>query len=516
MKQLSIGTYSRKDHKLKAKEMPKREARVRPKRELPVYQGQGKKRSKLFKLLVLFVFVLIVGLVGFGYLRLQEVNSRVERFDEEGNKVECTNILNPDCWTDAFKPQLKQTNGYTNALVLGLDTRKSSNSLNNTDSIIFVSFNHKTQKTMMISIPRDFYADPYQTKINAVYAFTKDKKPDDPFFYIKEYITQLTGQPIHYMGTIRFEGVTEGIDQIGGVEICIPDAFTAQYPNPKATPSSREQWTYYKFEAGCQTLDGEHALVYARFRYVPKGPSSLASDFSRARRQQEIIEAVKTKILAEDLSIGERAEKYWALLTTFNENVSVYGVTFEDVLAGLAFIDTADRDPINIVLDPNFGGLNKLIYADNGSATGYIIRARDKTYQAIRDEIELIWKHPEFYKDQPTILVRNMSGAKSLPADNAAIKLKDDIRFYTWFNVQDEALSDKFSGIQLVDFTGGEKSASFKWLQDYFGDKATVVSKPEEIGISRTNRKEDFAILVGGEATPTPSPTMEITETGGQ
>ena len=511
MKQIKIGTYSNKQRKLQFQTQKVRETRpVESDRRNVAYKPRHKRRFFSKKLITVFVIFLLIGILGFGYLRLQQVNSRVEKFDEGGNKIECNNILNPECWTEAFKPQLKQTDGYTNGLLIGLDTRKNSGSLKNTDSIIFFSFNHKTQKTMLVSIPRDFYADVYHTKINAIYAFTSNKKPDDEFFYLKEYISQVIGMPIHYFGYIRFEGVIEAINTVGGVEVCPADAFTAMYPNPAATPSSKQQWLYYDFIKGCQTLDGEKALVYARFRFIRKGPSYLASDFSRARRQQEIIEAVKDKIVAEDLTIGERAEKYWSLFQNFSDSVYIEDPNFEDLLAGLSFINSADRDPTNVVLDPNFGGLNRLIYASSDPGTGYIIRARDKTYKAIQKELANIWEHPEFYKDQPTLMVRNMTGSK-LPDTNIAIKLKNDIAYYTWYNVQDDAKTDKFAGIKIVDYTGGAKAQSIKFLLEYFGLEE-VEKEPEKYGITRTKRNEDIAIVVGVAelpTTPTPTPTPE-------
>ena len=130
-----------------------------------------KKKFKPSKKLVLIIitFLIFAGVIAFIYYRFNSYNVRVQSFDENGNATNtCTNILNPECWTDAFKPQLKQTNGYTNVLILGLDTRPNG-SLLNTDSIIVGSYNHNTRKTMLISIPRDFYSQKYKVKISAVY-----------------------------------------------------------------------------------------------------------------------------------------------------------------------------------------------------------------------------------------------------------------------------------------------------------------------------------------------------------
>ncbi|KXK27293.1 MAG: Regulatory protein MsrR [candidate division WS6 bacterium OLB20] len=508
MKKLNVGTYS-KGSRLKQVEKPAGSGTSRPK------NGGGRSSRKdrpatripVKRAAMVLGGLFFAGMLVFGYMRLQAINARVEKFDEGGNKIECTNILNPECWTDAFKPQLKQTDGFTNGLVVGLDTRTGgSDSLRNTDTIMFFSFNHETQKTMLVSIPRDFYVPVYATKINAIYAFTGDRKPEDPFFYLKETVSDIVGQPIHYFATVRFEGVTEAIDKIGGIEVCIEDTLTAQYPNDEATASSPDQWLFYEFEEGCQQLDGEHALVWSRFRYVRKGPSVYASDFSRARRQQQVLESVKDKLLGEDSSVSEKAEYYWSLIETFSESVTFYDLAFEDILAGLAFLDTADKDPVNVVLDPALGGYNSLIYADSSTSAGYTIRARDESYSAIQSYLESIWKFSDFWKEQPTIVVRNVSDVKLLPDDHPAVALKDDIEFYNEILYYNEEQTDQFAGIKIFDFTAGEVPGSLSWISDYLGVDVSE-ELPEQYGFERSSKEEDILIVVGPAELPTPTPS---------
>ncbi|MBW7953879.1 LCP family protein [Candidatus Dojkabacteria bacterium] len=492
MRKLNVGTYSTKVQKLQS------EKAIPSKKEPSRANRKARKGFPIKRLVSVLVVLLIAGGAVFGYMRLQALNSRVEKFDEQGNKLECTNILNPECWTTAFRPQLKQTNGFTNGLVLGMDSRTGKgDSLKNTDTIMFFSFNHETQKTMLVSIPRDFYIPVYAAKINAIYAFTGNRNPDDPFFYIKETVSQILGQPIHYFATVRFEGVVDAIDKIGGIEVCVDDTLTAQYPNDNAKPSDAQQWFFIEFPEGCQQMDGEKALVWSRFRYVAKGPSSYASDFSRARRQQQVTEAVKDKLLAEDISVAERAERYWSLMQTFNESVDFYGVSFEDILAGLAFIETADRSPINVVLDPALGGINKLIYATSHPNAGYIIQARDSSFKTIQSFIGRIWDNADFYKEQPKIVVLNLSEEKILAKDHPAVALKDKIEFYEQFQYFNEDTTEAFTGIKVFDFTAGKVNGSLNYILDYFGLEEAE-EFPELYDLKRKNN-EDILIVVGPE-----------------
>jgi len=520
MKSLRIGVYSQKNNSLKPsvhRELIKRTndhntyTKNFQNYDFKTIHPENKKR-RFGKKFVISSLVIFFVLIGFGYFRLQAINSRVEKYDEEGNKITaCSNILNPQCWTEAFRPQLKQTDGLTNALIIGLDTRENSGSLKNTDSIIIISFNHETQKIVVISIPRDFYSYEYHTKINAVYAFTYNRNKDDEFYYLKESITKILNLPIHYVATVRFSGVIDLVNNIDGIEVCPQDAVTTNYPNDDPVTNRSKPWLQYSFTKGCQEVDGEKALVYARFRYVRKGPSYYASDFSRARRQQEVIGKIKDKILSQEQTIGERAENVWSLYQSLSKNITL-DITFEDVLATISYLETADKSPINIVLDPTLGGLNRLIKSENTPATGYIIKSLDKSYKSIQAEIAQIIEFADFYREQPSILVRNQTGANVLPNDHIVLKLRNDSRYYNSFNILNEKKSDKIFDINVFDFTAGAKPLSQGYIKKFLGiaetDTTAVVHLPETYGITRSNKNEDFLIVVGPVApTPTINPT---------
>jgi len=467
---------------LRRKKLPKRLS----------HKSKNKKKS-LSKLVSLIVAFGIVGLGVFGYYRLQALNARRDTHDENGEKIECTNILNPDCWTDVFTPQLKQTDGFTNALIVGIDTREagvSGSGLMNTDTMIFASFNHETEETMLISIPRDFYVNEYSTRLNSVYAFTYKINDEDPYFYLKEMFAKILGKPVHYMVEVRMSGVEDAINDIGGIEICPETYVKARYPEPG------KGWKNYEFDKGCQEIDGKQALVWARFRKVSRGDTRYASDFSRNRRQQEIIESVKDKMLAQEMSVQERAETYLDLVDTYKDTVSVE-IGLEDILAGLAYIDSANRDPINVVLDPNFGGINKYIYTpvNNGF---YHIKARDTSYKKIQAELDNIWDWSAFYKDRPTIAVQNMTG-EDLTDDHLMNQLYEEARFTDGIFINNVNQTDKFTGIKIFDLSDGNMSNSTKYLLNYLGVESLETFPPEEFGQTQTSRKEDILILIGPE-----------------
>jgi hypothetical protein len=299
--------------------------------------------------------------------------------------------------------------------------------------------------------------------------------------------------------------VIKGVNQLGGLQICPAEGFTAKYPNDNRKPGE-SGWKYYEYQAGCQAVDGERALVYARFRHITKGPGTLASDFSRARRQQEVLESIKDKLLAEDVSITTRAENYYNLLQTFQEYVRM-DLTFEDILAGLSLIDTADKDPINIVLDPTFGGQGNLIHQKAGPI--YYIEARDKSYNGIQNELNNIWTYADFFRENPKIMIINLSGAE-LTQENILVKMKNEAKYTNGILLENGIITDKFSGIKIFDFTAGAKIKSTGYLLKTLGVDKIETATPEEFGLARSANNEDFLIVVGPENTPSEilSPTL--------
>lgn len=511
MNHIEIGSYSpktgwkqkqqlQKVHNDQAREQESGRATARNAKKTNTKKSGKRKPRRLKKLFAGCAMFLVLGFCGFLFYNFGNRVPGVNVPLIQPAQSLCTNLLDPKCWTDNFRPKLKQTEGYTNFLVVGLDTRENDSGLLNTDTIVLLSFDHNTQETMLISIPRDFYSPKYATRINAIYAFTKDRDKTDPFRYLKEEVSSITGQEIHYFATVKFDTFKDVVDEFNGIEVCPEEAFTAQYPNENSRGGS--QWVYHDFQKGCQTVTGEKALVYARFRYVSKGPSSLASDFSRARRQQEVIEAIKDKALSQDMSISDRSSKYWGLLQSFRQNIDT-NIGFEDILAGLGQVNAASKQPLNVVLDPAFGGMNSLIITDSSSGA-YYIKAKDSTYANIKKELQKIRENPELYKEQPSILVKNQSKTY-LNTVHPVKTLEQELVFKQSFTYKNEFGKADFTGIKLVDFTNGEKPETKKQIMD----ELDIVQEtdPSEVGIVQSSAKEDFVIIVGLPLT-SPSGTL--------
>ncbi|MCC6957872.1 MAG: LCP family protein, partial [Anaerolineales bacterium] len=98
-------------------------------------------------------------------------------------------------------------------------------------------------------------------------------------------VESFLGIPINYYAQVDFSAFVRFIDEIGGVKIDVPYEITIDL-------LGKGFQTKKKLKPGVQTLPGEWALAYARNRYTEGG------DFDRARRQQQVIMAIRDKIVS--------------------------------------------------------------------------------------------------------------------------------------------------------------------------------------------------------------------------
>lgn len=206
-----------------------------------------------------------------------------------------------------------------------------------TDSMMVVHIDPKQQKTTLISIPRDIWikiptngTDGSYAKINAAYEYGLDTtsfpgkqdqfKGADGGGHMAEYVvSQVTGLPISYFVGMDFSGFTHTIDTLGGVDINVETAFDDyEYPidgkeadlcgqpqsaiptlDAQATQSAVEmvypcRYQHLHFDKGLTHMDGVRALTYVRSRHSLQD----GTDFGRAKRQRNLIIAVKQKVLS--------------------------------------------------------------------------------------------------------------------------------------------------------------------------------------------------------------------------
>lgn len=166
-------------------------------------------------------------------------------------------------------------------LLVGTDTREGKSyklSDGRSDSCILVRIDPINYVVTMISIPRDtkITVDGYTQKFNATYAAGGIKAT------IKQ-VKEMMGVDISHYAEISFNGLTDMVDAVGGVEVDVPQAISD--PNVDVY-----------VPAGRQTLNGVQALSFSRSRHFGDG------DFTRSADQRVLIEALINKAYHTDIS----------------------------------------------------------------------------------------------------------------------------------------------------------------------------------------------------------------------
>lgn len=179
-------------------------------------------------------------------------------------------------------------------LLLGIDTGDLGRTeQGRSDSMIVATINPNTEKTTLLSIPRDTYAEivGYGTwdKINHAYAFGGTAMSINS-------VQNLLDIPIDFYVAVNMAGIKEVVDAVGGVDVDSPIAFNQNG---------------YDFVVGTNHLDGEAALSFSRMRY-----EDPAGDTGRQGRQRLVIEAVLRK-----LATPETLMNYQAILASLSANV---------------------------------------------------------------------------------------------------------------------------------------------------------------------------------------------------
>ncbi|MBQ7294577.1 MAG: LCP family protein [Clostridia bacterium] len=171
--------------------------------------------------------------------------------------------------------ELYSSKNVINVLLVGLDSKDALEYGGNSDSLILVSLNKKTEKISMCSFFRDSWCymnvggrDRY-AKINSSYFHGGSDALIDT-------IERNFKIDIDYYVAVDFSSFRDIIDALGGITVPVQE-YEANYIN-KTNPD-------FHIEAGeAVKLTGKQALVFARIR-----KSDYDSDVSRTRRQRQVI-----------------------------------------------------------------------------------------------------------------------------------------------------------------------------------------------------------------------------------
>jgi LCP family protein required for cell wall assembly len=246
-------------------------------------RGTGRVRTRVLGSLAVFVAICLVGVSLTAYLKFRSVWDSIHRVQVTGLGVR------PPKFTDAM-----------NILLIGSDTRSGAKGSfgagvtgQRSDTIIVLHLAPGGRSAIVLSIPRDSVvpvlscpaeagspgqkAQPGQVEqINATFAY------GGPGCLWKT-VEQTTRLRLEHFIELNFTGFEHVVNDIGGVNICLPFAIN--------DPLSR-----LRLGPGQHHVGGAEALAFWRARYIGQG-----SDLQRIERDQYLMAAVLQGVERSDL-----------------------------------------------------------------------------------------------------------------------------------------------------------------------------------------------------------------------
>ena len=190
-------------------------------------------------------------------------------------------------------PRPRDGDSRVNILVMGLDYgdwSEDRQGASRTDSMLLFTLDPQSQSAGMLSIPRDLWVDIPgfgYGKINTAHYLGDiyNLEGSGPGLALKT-VENFLDLEINYYAIVDFSTFEDFIDELGGIIIDVPEELTVDPIGPGNTVT---------LSPGVQTLNGPVALAYARNR------ETIGSDYDRSQRQQQVILAIRQRILDLDM-----------------------------------------------------------------------------------------------------------------------------------------------------------------------------------------------------------------------
>lgn len=244
--------------------------------------------------------------------------------------------------------------GVTWILAVGSDARPGQDMLRSRgDAIQVIGLNGSTGAATSIGIPRDSWVPIPGHGSEKINSSLYLGGPD----LMARTVSQFLGVDIDYVMVTRFEFFSAMVDDIGGIEVQNPRAFSDVYLKPKG------------FKAGRIHLDGYEAMAFSRIR-----KAFASGDFERSANQQRTLRGIHRKIVQRAAQPGFLESGVLSVVHHLDTDLGP-GELFE--LAGVV----ASIDPGRVttcVVPGGIGnvGAQSVVFPNVGAARGYVRQAR--------------------------------------------------------------------------------------------------------------------------------------------
>jgi LCP family protein required for cell wall assembly len=364
-----------------------------------------------------------------------------------------------------------------------------------------VSIDPASNRVMMLSIPRDLVVkmnlqDPatrtWANKINAAYevpytniicCVAKAYTGRDGGGHAAEHeVGKITGLTFDKYIAVDFVAFRDMVNVLGGVDICLTTAL-----DDNTYPDYYGGYHPIHFKAGCQHLNGEQALEIARSRHAIQAAQS--SDFSRARRQQDIMEAIKKKTTSVN-----GFSKAPQLLSALQKNITT-DMSFTDMKAVYDWgKNLPNTSIVKLALTaPSPGTEGNLLDSGNCGMGPYVSQLcpDDMSFGMIRRYVKSVLIDPKVLAEKAPVQFANGS--------NSFVGLDDRVTGMfdpTGLQLADPVAHRASAKSIVYDYSGGQFPLTAKFLAGYFG--ATIVpATPTSPAPARGQQTFGLVVVLG-------------------
>lgn len=328
--------------------------------------------------------------------------------DSIDDAIPGADLLGPTLTASAGPRAGHDITGPLNFLILGQDTRVSSNSAPHSDSIMIMHVNADLSHAYLTSLPRDLVVDvpafapsgsrAQRTKITNAMSLgarvpgSNQWNMAQGFQLVSQAARGYTGiEDFDAGAVIGFGGLRDFIDEIGGIELYVDHRVVSIHREPsgrhrKSCDSCPNGYggPQMVYEVGLQRLNGWQTLDYARQRYgLPDGA------YSRERHHRQIIVAIIAALYEQNLVLNPKA--FRQILSTVGDGLVFDGRGRKPTDFGYALRNIGPED-ITLIGLPGHG-----VYTDGAYAGEALDEATKNAYfRALRNDTldQFVAAHP--------------------------------------------------------------------------------------------------------------------------
>ena len=411
---------------------------------------------------------------------------------------EIVQVVEPAQGTIAYKLKHGQ---QVNILLLGMGGEQNDAPYL-TDSIMAVTIDPTTGRVMLLSIPRDLVVHMnlqtpssriWTNKINAAFevpyvsiicCVAPEFQGRDGGGHAAEHeVAKVTGLTFdRYIG-VDFIAFRDMVNALGGVDVCLSTNLDDwEYPN------YNNGWMPIHYKAGCQHLNGEQALQISRSRHAVQPEQQ--SDFARAHRQQDVMQAIKKK--ATTVNGFSKAPQ---LLDALQKNIHT-DMSLSDMKAIYDWgKNLPDSSLIRIALTaPSPQGEGNLLDSFNcgmGSGVSQLC-PDDQSYNMIHKYVASVFIDPKVLAEKAPIQFSNGASNTKYALDTRVVSMFDP----TGLQLLDTVAHPAVSQTQILDYSGGQYPLTTQWLQGFFGG-AVVAATPSNPAPTRGQQTTGVVVVLG-------------------